>query len=115
MRDRQGQPRAGAFRVPAVLSEKSPSRRSAKLLPHLRRRPSSFFYIPGYIAVSWLMALIKIHALATIRQQRWLTRQVAVENGTVVRTNNTADTATAEATTAGTTTPDKAQPEDVPA
>jgi hyaluronan synthase len=32
------------------------------------------------------MALIKIHALFTIRQQRWLTRQVAVENGQVVRT-----------------------------
>ncbi len=44
--------------------------RSAKLLPHLRRRPSSFFYIPGYVAVSWLMALIKIRALLTIRTQR---------------------------------------------
>ena len=30
--------------------------RSAKLLPHLRRRPSSFFFIPGYVVVSWLMA-----------------------------------------------------------
>jgi hypothetical protein len=88
--------------------------RSAKLLPHLRRRPTSFFYIPGYIATSWLMALIKIHALATIRQQRWLTRQVAVENGTVVRTN-TGTTDTAHTGTAGTRTPDKAQPEDVSA
>ncbi|HWM59395.1 MAG TPA: glycosyltransferase [Pseudonocardia sp.] len=60
--------------------------RSAKLLPHLRRRPSSFFLVPGYVAVSWVMALIKLYALCTIRQQRWLTRQVAVENGAVVRT-----------------------------
>jgi cellulose synthase/poly-beta-1,6-N-acetylglucosamine synthase-like glycosyltransferase len=60
--------------------------RSAKLLPHLRRRPSSFFFVPGYVVVSWVMALIKLHALLTIRQQRWLTRQVAVENGAVVRT-----------------------------
>jgi hyaluronan synthase len=60
--------------------------RSAKLLPHLRRRPSSFFYIPGYVAVSWLMALIKLQALLTIRKQRWLTRQVAVQDGAVVRT-----------------------------
>jgi hyaluronan synthase len=60
--------------------------RSAKLLPHLRRRPSSFFFVPGYVVVSWVMALIKLHALVTIREQRWLTRQVAVENGTVVRT-----------------------------
>jgi hyaluronan synthase len=60
--------------------------RSAKLLPHLRRRPSSFFLMPGYVAASWLMALIKISALVTIRQQRWLTRQVAVEGGAVIRT-----------------------------
>jgi len=60
--------------------------RSAKLLPHLRRRPSSFFFIPGYVVVSWLMALIKLQALLTIRKQRWLTRQVAVKDGAVVRT-----------------------------
>jgi cellulose synthase/poly-beta-1,6-N-acetylglucosamine synthase-like glycosyltransferase len=60
--------------------------RSAKLLPHLRRQPSSFFIILGYVAVSWVMALIKIRALLTIRQQRWLTRAVAVESGEVVRT-----------------------------
>jgi len=60
--------------------------RSAKLLPHLARRPSSFFYIPAYVAVSWVMALIKLQALVTIRRQRWLTREVAVENGAVVRT-----------------------------
>jgi cellulose synthase/poly-beta-1,6-N-acetylglucosamine synthase-like glycosyltransferase len=60
--------------------------RTAKLLPHLRRRPSSFFLIPGYVFVSWLMALIKLYALCTIRQQRWLTREVAVEDGAVVRT-----------------------------
>jgi cellulose synthase/poly-beta-1,6-N-acetylglucosamine synthase-like glycosyltransferase len=61
--------------------------RSAKLLPHLRRRPSSFFFIPGYVVVSWLMALIKLQALCTIRKQKWLTREVAVENGEVVRTS----------------------------
>ncbi len=33
------------------------------------------------------MALIKLQALLTIRKQRWLTRQVAVENGEVVRTS----------------------------
>ena len=60
--------------------------RAAKLQPHIRRRPSSFFVVPGYVAVSWLMALIKIYALVTIRRQRWGTRQVAVENGQVVRT-----------------------------
>ena len=70
--------------------------RSAKLLPHLYRRPSSFFFIPAYVVFSWVMAIIKIHALMTIRKQRWLTRQVAVENGEVVRTAGTADENPAE-------------------
>jgi hyaluronan synthase len=65
--------------------------RSAKLLPHLRMRPSSFFFILPYVAVSWLMALIKLRALLTIRKQRWLTRQVAVQNGAVVRTGQAVD------------------------
>ncbi|WP_232667378.1 glycosyltransferase [Pseudonocardia sp. TRM90224] len=65
--------------------------RSAKLLPHLRRRPSSFLFVPGYVFVSWIMAFIKIGALLTIRKQRWLTRQVAVENGEVVRTDDAGD------------------------
>jgi hyaluronan synthase len=60
--------------------------RSAKLLPHLSQRPSSFFFIPGYVLVSWVMALVKIWALLTIRTQRWLTRDVAVHRGHVVRT-----------------------------
>ncbi|TQM13770.1 glycosyltransferase [Pseudonocardia kunmingensis] len=62
--------------------------RSAKLLPHIRRRPSSFFFILPYVVVSWVMALIKIQALLTIRTQAWLTRQVAVEDGEVVRTTH---------------------------
>jgi cellulose synthase/poly-beta-1,6-N-acetylglucosamine synthase-like glycosyltransferase len=62
--------------------------RSAKLLPHIRRRPSSFFFVLGYVVVSWVMALIKIRALLTIRKQAWLTREVAVENGEVVRTTD---------------------------
>jgi len=60
--------------------------RAAKLAPHIRRRPSSFFFVLGYVAVSWVMAIIKITDLLTIRKQAWLTRQVAVENGEVVRT-----------------------------
>jgi len=32
------------------------------------------------------MAGVKLLALLTIRKQRWLTRQVQVENGRVVRT-----------------------------
>ncbi len=60
--------------------------RTAKMLPHLRRRPSSLARIPAFIAVSFLMSLIKIWALLTIRQQLWLTRDVKVSQGQVVRT-----------------------------
>jgi cellulose synthase/poly-beta-1,6-N-acetylglucosamine synthase-like glycosyltransferase len=65
--------------------------RAAKFLPHIVRRPSSFFFVLGYVVVSWIMALIKIHALMTIRHQKWGTRQVAVENGQVVRTEGAGD------------------------
>jgi len=60
--------------------------RAAKILPHLVRRPSSFFLVPGFVLVSFVMAVVKISALVTIRKQRWLTREVQVENGVVVRT-----------------------------
>jgi cellulose synthase/poly-beta-1,6-N-acetylglucosamine synthase-like glycosyltransferase len=61
--------------------------RALKLLPHLRRRPSSFLLIPPYVLLSFAMAVVKIGALLTIRKQRWLTRQVEVgSDGLVVRT-----------------------------
>jgi cellulose synthase/poly-beta-1,6-N-acetylglucosamine synthase-like glycosyltransferase len=66
--------------------------RSMKILPHLVRKPSSVLLIPGFVAISFLMAVVKLCALATIRKQRWLTRQVSVENGVVVRTVQPAGT-----------------------
>ncbi|MEW2558644.1 MULTISPECIES: glycosyltransferase [Streptomyces] len=62
--------------------------RAMKILPHLVRKPSSFFLVPGFVLLSFVMAVVKLCALATIRKQRWLTRQVSVENGVVVRTGN---------------------------
>jgi hyaluronan synthase len=59
--------------------------RAVKMLPHLRRRPLSFFLIPPFVLLSFAMALVKLMALLTIRKQRWLTRQVAVVGGQVVR------------------------------
>jgi cellulose synthase/poly-beta-1,6-N-acetylglucosamine synthase-like glycosyltransferase len=64
--------------------------RAVKMLPHLRRRPSSLFLIPPFVLLSFGMAVIRIIALATIRKQRWLTRQVAVVDGAVVRTGEPA-------------------------
>ena len=60
--------------------------RAAKLLPHLRRRPEALHLIPAFILVSLLMAFIKLWALLTIREQKWLTRDVQVEGGRIVRT-----------------------------
>lgn len=64
--------------------------RAVKMLPHLRRRPSSFFLIPPFVLLSFGMAVIRIIGLCTIRKQRWLTRQVAVVDGAVVRTGEAA-------------------------
>ena len=61
--------------------------RSIKLLPHLRRRPSSFFLVPPFVLLTFAMAIVKIAALLTVRKQRWLTRDVEVVDGHVVRTN----------------------------
>ncbi len=65
--------------------------RSVKMMPHLRRRPLSFFLIPPFVLLSFAMAVVKLTALATVRRQRWLTRQVAVVNGEVVRTGDAGD------------------------
>ena len=64
--------------------------RTLKLLPHLRRRPSSFWLVPAFVLLSFAMAVLKLLALLTIRQQRWLTRQVQVVDGEVVRTGQVA-------------------------
>jgi hypothetical protein len=63
--------------------------RSAKLLPHLERRPShALTMVPVFIVMSFAMALVKIAALLSIRKQRWLTRDVEVSASSkrVVRT-----------------------------
>lgn len=64
--------------------------RSAKLLPHLERRPRQMLFVPAIVVASFALALVKLWALVTIRQQRWLTRDVEVIDGEVVRTAGTA-------------------------
>jgi hyaluronan synthase len=63
--------------------------RSAKMLFHLERRPLHLVtMMPVYILVSFAMSAVKLAALCTIRQQRWLTRdvRVSVKTRQVVRT-----------------------------
>lgn len=65
--------------------------RSAKYLPHLLRRPSMLLRMPALIGMSFVLAVLKIVALCTIRRQRWLTRDVEVVGGEVVRTGAASD------------------------
>jgi len=63
--------------------------RSAKMLFHLERRPVHLVtMMPVYIVMSFAMSAVKLFALCTIRQQRWLTRdvQVSVKTRQVIRT-----------------------------
>lgn len=46
--------------------------RGIKILPHLRRRPEDLPLVPVFVAINFLMALIKLYALVTIREQKWI-------------------------------------------
>ena len=43
--------------------------RTIKIFPHLRRNPKHLFLLPIYLGVSFLMALTRLYALVTIRDQ----------------------------------------------
>jgi cellulose synthase/poly-beta-1,6-N-acetylglucosamine synthase-like glycosyltransferase len=43
--------------------------RTIKIIPHLRRNPKDFFILPVYLGVNFLMALTRLYALVTIRDQ----------------------------------------------
>jgi cellulose synthase/poly-beta-1,6-N-acetylglucosamine synthase-like glycosyltransferase len=46
--------------------------RGIKILPHLRRRPEDIPLVPVFVAINFLMALVKLYALVTIREQKWI-------------------------------------------
>ena len=46
--------------------------RGIKILPHLRRHPEDIALVPVFVAINFLMALIKLYALVTIREQKWI-------------------------------------------
>lgn len=59
--------------------------RAVKLWPHLRRSPRDWLILPVFIAVTFMMSLVKGYALFTINEHKWLTRPVAVIDGKVER------------------------------
>jgi hyaluronan synthase len=44
--------------------------RGIKILPHMRRRPKDIILLPIYVGINFLIALTKLYALVTIRDQR---------------------------------------------
>lgn len=48
--------------------------RGIKLYPHLKHRPSDIFILSFYVLSTYVMAILKIYALVTIKQQGWITR-----------------------------------------
>ncbi|HEX7274333.1 MAG TPA: glycosyltransferase, partial [Nitrososphaeraceae archaeon] len=46
--------------------------RSIKIVPHLRRNPKDFLILPVYLGVNFLMALTRLYALVTIRDQHFI-------------------------------------------
>jgi hypothetical protein len=59
-----------------------------KYLPHLQRRPRDLLLVPSVVAAGFALTAVKLWALVTIRQQRWLTRKVAVVGGHIMRTGD---------------------------
>jgi cellulose synthase/poly-beta-1,6-N-acetylglucosamine synthase-like glycosyltransferase len=46
--------------------------RTIKIIPHLRRHPKDILLVPVYVAINFLLALVKLYALVTIREQKWI-------------------------------------------
>jgi cellulose synthase/poly-beta-1,6-N-acetylglucosamine synthase-like glycosyltransferase len=46
--------------------------RTIKLLPHFKQKPNDIPYIPLYVLSSMWIALAKLYALVTIRDQKWI-------------------------------------------
>ena len=46
--------------------------RGIKIIPHLKRRPKDILVLPVYVAVNFSIALIKLFALVTITEQKWI-------------------------------------------
>lgn len=61
-------------------------RRSAYLLPHRRRGPSSFVFHPGHGFFARIMAIITAPAVLILRRRRPLTGRVVVPNGRPAQT-----------------------------
>jgi hyaluronan synthase len=46
--------------------------RGIKILPHLKRHPKDIVLLPVYVVINFMIAIIKLYALVTIRDQKWI-------------------------------------------
>ncbi|HEX7256789.1 MAG TPA: glycosyltransferase [Nitrososphaeraceae archaeon] len=46
--------------------------RGIKILPHLKRHPKDIILLPVYVIINFMIAIIKLYALVTIRDQKWI-------------------------------------------
>ena len=46
--------------------------RGIKILPHLKRHPTDILLLPVYVVINFMIAIIKLYALVTIRDQKWI-------------------------------------------
>ena len=46
--------------------------RGIKILPHLKRHPKDIILLPVYVIINFMVAIIKLYALVTIRDQKWI-------------------------------------------
>ena len=54
--------------------------RGIKIIPHFKRKPKDILILPLYIGVNFLIALAKLYALVTIREQVWIRAEAKHSN-----------------------------------
>jgi hyaluronan synthase len=54
--------------------------RGIKIIPHFKRKPKDILILPVYIGVNFLIALAKLYALVTIREQVWIRAEAKHSN-----------------------------------
>jgi hyaluronan synthase len=62
------------YLIPVVLVAWWITSRSVKLLPHLIRHPADILIMPAYVIMTYMNAVIRLHALVTLNRQGWITR-----------------------------------------
>ncbi|MGD1835925.1 MAG: glycosyltransferase [Nitrososphaeraceae archaeon] len=59
--------------------------RGIKILPHLRRYPKDIMLLPIYVIINFMVAIIKLYALVTIRDQKWIRSKNRRSSGSIFK------------------------------